>query len=269
MPLSKQGRMSWFDWRGCGLRRIILSVMVLILSATGVGRASDVKTAFEEGNAFYEQRDFESAIRVYESIVHGGAESATLYYNLGNAYFKSGDIGHAVLNYLRAQRLNPSDEDIVHNLEFARRLTRVDMEGVQLNPITSFIESVVDSYRLKLLAWLSSVLFVLFMLALVVRYGIGLRLTALRIGTMVLAVLLVGSAGLTTFKYRIDYLTSRVVIIAEEAPVRNGPTENADIEFQGAPGLVAEIVRRSGDYYNVLFENKRRGWIKRDLVAEV
>ncbi len=251
------------------MRKLILLAALLLVAAAGAVQAADVKAEFEEGNKFYEQRDFESAIRIYESIVHDGAESATLYYNLGNAYFKSGDIGHAVLNYLRAERLDPSDEDIQHNLDFARRLTRVDMEGVELNPISSFLDSVVRPYRLSLLAWVSSIMFVLLILALAARFGLGFHFTALRIGTIALIVLLCVTAGLTTYKYRTAYLTQRVVIVSEDAPVRNGPTANADIEFQGAPGLVAEIVRRSGDYYDVLFENKRRGWIKRDLVAEV
>ncbi len=251
------------------MRKALLYGSIFLLAFVGAVRAADVNAEFEEGNKFYEQRDFPSAIRIYESIVHDGVESPTLYYNLGNAYFKSGDIGRAVLNYLRARRLDPSDPDIQHNLDFARRLTRVDMEGVQLNPISSFLESVVRPYRLNALAWVSSILFVLLVLALVARFGLGFRLTTLKIATWAVAVLLFASAGLTTFKYRTDYLTRRVVIVAEEAPVRNGPTENADVEFQGAPGLVAEIVRTSGDYYNVLFENKRQGWIKRDLVAEV
>ena len=86
------------------------------------------------------------------------------------------------------------------------------------------------------------------------------------IGALVLVLV---AAGLTTFKYRTEFLTRRVVIIADESPVQNGPSQNAGIEFQGAPGLVAEVLSESGGYYSVLFENKRRGWIRRELVAEV
>jgi tetratricopeptide (TPR) repeat protein len=231
--------------------------------------AADFQEEFAQANRFYEQKDYDSAVRLYTSMVEQGAESADVYYNLGNAYFKKGDVGHAVVNYLRAKRLDPSDEDIRHNLEFARQFTRVRMEGVELNPISGFIQSLVEPYRLSTLAWVSSIFFILFCGVLILRYGIGFQGPLVKSGMIAGLVLVLVLAGLTTYKYRTDYLTERVVIVADESPVLNGPTPNADVEFQGAPGLVAEVLTRSGDYYNVLFENKRRGWIRNDLVAEV
>ena len=244
----------------------LIGLLLLLVSGTS---AADFSEEFREANSFFEQRDYESAIRLYESIIADGAESADVYYNLGNAYFKSGDLGHAVLNYLRARRLDPSDEDINHNLEFARQFSRVKMEGVKLNPVTAFVESIVDPYRLSTMAWISSIFFVLFCGVLTVRFGLGFRGPLIKTGVIIGLVLVVVLAGLTTYKYRTDYLTERVVIISEESPILNGPTPNADVEFQGAPGLVAEVLAKSGSYYSVLFENKRRGWIERDLVAEV
>lgn len=250
--------------------KLVIVIMFLILAAAATGAvAADVAVLFEEANARYEQRDYTEAVARYETILDEGVESAQLYYNLGNAYFKAGDVGRAVLNYLRAQRLDPADEDIRHNLHFARQFSRVKMEGVQLNPISSFFESIVAPFRLNALAWISSILFILFCTALAVRYALGFQGIWSRLAVVVTLVLVVAAAGLTTYKYRTEYLTRRVVIVAEESPVYNGPTRNADIEFQGAPGLVAEVLAESGDYLNVLFENKRRGWVRRDLVAEV
>lgn len=230
---------------------------------------ADDASEFRRANEAYEQRDYTAAVGLYEGFLSRGVESAEIYYNLGNAYFKQGDVGRAVLNYLRAERLNPADEDIRHNLEFARQFSRVKLEGVQLNPIQSLFESVVAPYRLSTMAWVSSVLFILFCAALAIRFGLGFRGGWVRAGVIATLVLVLAAAGLTTFKYRTEFLTRRVVIIADESPVQNGPSQNAGIEFQGAPGLVAEVLTESGGYYNVLFENKRRGWIRRDLVAEV
>jgi len=143
------------------------------------------------------------------------------------------------------------------------------MEGVQLNPINTFVESIVGSYKLNTLAWVSSIIFILFCLLLISRFGLGMRNSALRISTTVIFIFLIIISGLTTFKYRNDFLTRRAVIIAEESSVLNGPTNNSDLEFQGAPGLIVEILNESGEYYNVLFENKRRGWIQKDLLTEI
>ena len=164
---------------------------------------------FDSGNKFYENKDFESAARMYENIRSQGFESAELYFNLGNAYFKQGKLGEAILNYMRAQRLNPSDEDIRHNLEFARQFSRVQMEGVELNPINSLFASVVGEYHLNVLAWLSSLFLVLLIIMLIIRYAQGMNSSLIRSGMIIAVILFVISAGLTTFKYRHDYLTRK------------------------------------------------------------
>lgn len=224
---------------------------------------------FKMANQFYQEKDYDSAIRLYQSILNRGVESAPLYYNLGNAFFKRGELGYAVLNYIKARRLNPGDEDILHNLDFARQFSSVQMEGVTLNPINAFLVSIVDRYHLSRLAWIASLFFISVFVFLIVRFGLGIISPVVRAGLTVALTLLIISSGLATFKYRSDYLTRRAVIVAENSPVFTGPSEQSDIELEGAPGLIVEILAESNDYYNVLFENKRRGWIKKELLAEI
>jgi tetratricopeptide (TPR) repeat protein len=249
-------------------KRVLIILLSVLAFSSGVF-AVDAEADFQKANQLFQDKDYAGAIQLYQQILTQGKESAPLYFNLGNAYFKDGDLGRAILYYLKAQRLDPSDDDIKANLDFARKFTSIQMEGVKLNPISTFFESVVGPYRLSTLAWLSSFLFILFFILLGLRYGFGFRTSPLRVGTIVVLVLLVASSWLTTFKYRHDYLTKRAVIVAEECPVYSGPYDQSDIELEAAPGLVVEILSKSGDYYNVLFENKRRGWIKKDLIAEI
>ncbi len=253
------------------MSKLALLVLGLLLfsAVTVVAQPADIDEEFQAANTFYEERDYASAVRLYESILERGIESAPLYFNLANAYFKEGDLGRAVLNYLKAQRLDPSDPDIRHNLEFARQFSQVQMAGVPLNPVSGLLDQMVGSYRLATLGWIASALFVLFVVALIGRYGLGYRTTMVRTVTIVSLVLLVASASLTTWKYYRDYAIRRAVIVAEQAPVHTGPSERADIELEGAPGLVVEILGEDSGYYDVIFENNRRGWIKKDLVATV
>ena len=251
------------------MRRILLlTVSLCLLPAVLFVSATTAQTdEFAMANEFYQNKDYSSAVRLYLSVLNQGGESANLYFNLGNAYFKEGDLGHAVFYYLKARRLSPDDQDIVHNLEFVRQFSRVQMEGVELNPIRTFFTGLVEGHRLGALAWLSSVLFILFVLILCVRFGLGFNNSLVRLGAVVSLVLLLASSGLTTFKYRSDYLTRRAVIIAEDANVHTGPSDQSEVELEGAPGLIVEIISETVDHYDVLFENKRRGWIKKDQVA--
>ncbi len=252
------------------MRRILLIVLpaafALGLTATVLASPED---DFAKGNQFFQDKHYLQAIDSYRLVLSAGQESANLYFNLGNAYFKKGDLGYAILYYLKAKRLAPGDDDIRSNLEFARKMTSVQLEGVALNPVNNLLQTIVSPYQLRTMAWYSSLLFIALMALLIIRFGLGRLFSWLKPAMIVLLILLVTISFLTTFKYREDFLTRRGVIVAAESEVRTGPSDQSDIELHGEQGLVVEILSESNDYYNVVFENQRRGWIKRDLVAEV
>jgi tetratricopeptide (TPR) repeat protein len=245
---------------------MVLSILLAALFATVLIAQ---ETEFLKANKFYENKDYPSAIRLYQAALARDVESAPLYFNLGNAYFKNGDLGLAILNYIRASRLDPSDRDIKSNFEFAKRFSSVKMEGVRLNPISTFFENLITPIALNQLAWFSSASFILLMLILAARFGIGLTSVPIQRFTIFVVIVTFTLSALTTRKYRVDYLDLRAVIVAEQAPVLTRPSDQSDLEFEGAPGLVVDILSETTDYYNVLFENKRRGWIKKEMVAVI
>lgn len=230
---------------------------------------ADPADDFRQGNTFFQEKDYTKAIEAYTRATQQGIGSAALYYNLGNAYFKHGDLGYAVLYYLKARRLEPNDPDINSNLEFARSLATVQLEGVQLNPVNALFESMVAPYRLNSLAWGASVFFVLLTILLLLRFGFGFSYSWLKPVMITVLVALICLSALTTYKYNHDYLTRWAVLIGEEVEVMSGPSDSASLEFQGEQGIVVRIAGESADYYDVIFENQRRGWVKKGLLAEV
>ena len=82
-------------------------------------KGQDPNTLFLEGNKYYEKEDFSGAINNYEKIIELGYESTALFYNLGNACFKSGKLGAAILYYEKAKKINPADKDVSYNLTLA------------------------------------------------------------------------------------------------------------------------------------------------------
>lgn len=239
-------------------------LFMAILAVYGMVHADE--SQFTRGNTLYEGGAYDSAIVQYEAVLASGVESAALHFNLGNAYFKKGDLGHAVLSYLRAKRLDPAAEDITSNLEFARQFSRVQMEGVELSPVDTFLDSLVGHYRLNTLAWWSTLFFILFIGTLIIRFGLGYNLLVVKGVTWAMLILCLTASTLTTYKYRDEYVVKRGVIVVQEATVYSGPSPTASEEFQGSPGLVIEVVGESAGYVDVLFENKRRGWLKADAI---
>ena len=77
------------------------------------------QTTFEQANIAYAEGRYEEAATGYEALLAEGP-NATLYYNLGNACFKQGELAQAILNYERALRLQPNHKDAQYNLKFAQ-----------------------------------------------------------------------------------------------------------------------------------------------------
>lgn len=97
-----------------------ISILFLFLCVMQLAGAAVTK---EEADHAYQNNDFKTAIAQYEEILATQGESAAIYFNLGNSYFKEKEIAKAVLNYERALLLNPGDADIRFNLEMAHSKT--------------------------------------------------------------------------------------------------------------------------------------------------
>ncbi|TLX78292.1 tetratricopeptide repeat protein [Labilibacter sediminis] len=85
---------------------------------------------FEEANTYFSEEKYEEAINTYEEILSSNVESAEIYYNLGNAYYKTGQLPKAILNFERALLLSPHDKDIRHNLEMVNTQITDKLETV-------------------------------------------------------------------------------------------------------------------------------------------
>ena len=103
----------------------LLAVLMLFTLPVGMQAApSYPDSLWHAGVEAYTQGDYASALKDWEDVRATGLISKELYYNLGNAYFKTGEIAPAILWYERAQRLDPSDADVRNNLEYARAATQ-------------------------------------------------------------------------------------------------------------------------------------------------
>ena len=93
---------------------VIALLLLIPLSASAVTK--------ERADSAYAQEHYQQAIADYEALLKSGV-SADIYYNLGNAYYRTDNITKAILNYERALLLSPGDDDIRFNLQMARSKT--------------------------------------------------------------------------------------------------------------------------------------------------
>jgi hypothetical protein len=99
----------------------IVGILLLTLATLCLAKAAppDLNTTFSAANSAYAKGQYQQAITLYQKITTQGYQSGPLYYNLGNAYYKTGATGQAVLYYEKARRLSPGDADLQANLTYA------------------------------------------------------------------------------------------------------------------------------------------------------
>src|ERR1035437_6730290 len=98
------------------------SLLLLIVTTCFIsnGQSNAVSDSLSAANQLYNTAKYQAAIRKYQFVIGQGFESSELYYNLGNAFYKSGNMTYAILNFERAKKLAPNDETITYNLDLAR-----------------------------------------------------------------------------------------------------------------------------------------------------
>lgn len=222
-------------------------------------------------NQDYEAGRFEQAIAGYEAIIEAGIHNSDIYYNLGNAYFKQGDLGWAILNYRRAQYLDPRDGDIANNLNVARTQTidqlEVSGEGIWSNLIQIAEEwlTLNEAALLALILWFGICFFAVPAILLPRLRHLWLSIIA------VLAFFLV--IGLVSIANR--FYTERwyppAVIIAPEVEVTSGPGDSTQYltEFTLHAGAEVQILESRPDWQRITLPGDLQGWVPEQSVELV
>ena len=138
----------------------------ILISLNSIGQEENNTQLWEKANAFYTTEEYGQAVSIYEQIVQSGEESAKLYFNLGNAYYKNGDLNHAILNFERAKVLAPQDEDIEFNLRIANQFVVTKIEELPKPFFLRWKSSVTDKYPTDTWSAISVGAFILFLILL-------------------------------------------------------------------------------------------------------
>lgn len=255
--------------------------LVLLAGTTAVAAPpAVVQELFDRGNAAYDARRFAEAIQHYETLIHKhDVSNGVLFYNLGNAYFRNGDLGRAVLNYRRALRLLPRDRNVRQNLAVVLKYHEdADTARSESGDLWQALVSVRRRYTLNELlgAWVS--IYLILAAALLLRLWLGqvggVRVVfpyVLWIAVAGLVVVGLGVAG--TFAEQ--RLRQEAVIVAPAAPIRTGPGNDYPAPFSMSAGTVVRLLevynrQESGETYaKIELPNGFEGWTPLEWVGLV
>ena len=240
----------------------LLALGVVLFGALGLARADRRDEAWRRGNEAYLHGDYAGAAAAYEELLHQGAVSADLYFNLGDASFRKGALGPAIWAFEKAAALDPGSEDARYNLGEARKVVARQahdrIEGEDRDPL--WIRAV-TALGPSVETWLFVALYLGFfaLLALRPRARDDLR-PALGAGAAVLGAAALLTGALLFGRARLDRLPFGVVL-PDAVAVKDGADDNYRTAFEVHAGLRVRLIEHDQDWVRVRLGNGLEGWV--------
>ncbi|MBQ3710429.1 MAG: tetratricopeptide repeat protein [Bacteroidales bacterium] len=249
------------------MKKIAFLLMVAMVSMAGMAQGHDW---IEEGNAAYNEGNYDQALTCYNSIVEAGMESATLYYNMGNTYYKMKDYPHAILYYEKALKLDPGDEDIRTNLEIANMSVVDKINQIPQSFIKRWWNSLKSSLSADGWAWVSVASFALLLLCLfafLMSRRTGIRKLGFFLG-LVFIVCLAFSVLFAVQGHRDLNRHDEAIIMTPTVNVKSTPSDNSVDLFvlhEGAKVRIIDVMKDRSDpekeWYKIKIADGKVGFL--------
>ena len=226
--------------------------------------ADTAESIWEAANAAYVNGAYRRAAEGYESLLARGLQSAQLYYNLGNACFKAGRIGPAIVNYRRALRLSPGNDDIRYNLEVAAENTKDSIESMPEFFLTAWSRAV--RHTMSSTAWcVLSLVSLAAALALALVYLLASRIGARKAGfygmTAALFIFVVATSFAAAGR-REMVERNEAVVMSSSVSVKSSPDNSATDLFVLHEGTEVRVTNRLDDWCEIVIADGKKGWVR-------
>lgn len=237
-----------------------------IVNATSKLGSRNIVISKSLADSAYIRNDFTTAIQIYEMILRTG-ESADIYYNLGNSYYKIGDIAKAILNYERALILKPANKDIRSNLEIARAKTVDKVTDVPELFFITWLKSITNSMGIQSWAIIAISFFLLFIVSIYFFFfstKIVARKTFFILALFFLVFCVIANIS-AAFQRRVRLNRMNAIIISPSVTIRSTPNDNGTSLFILHEGRKVFIKDDSmKDWKEIQLEDGNVGWVKKN-----
>jgi len=261
--------------------RSLVIAAILMSSATAAAqdkKDSKAPTIVEEAATFgnanraYVEGRFDEAIKRYEALVSAGVVHEDLFYNLGNAYFRSGKMGPAIFNYERALRIDPSMTDAHYNMDVARQVVAervVDrLKGAESEPWWVRLATFFSISQLTIGLIALDVLF--FALLIAVRFlATGFLRTALIASSGFALIALLGTFLLLRGHIYVLEEVHQGVVVADQVVIREGSDARSAEKGKLHPGVRVSLRGRDAGWLRIRLANGMEGWVPESSIGKL
>lgn len=233
--------------------------------------ADSMSALFASGNSSYNKGLYKEALATYQKVFNSDYESSALYYNMGNACYKTGDIPSALLYYGKAHKLSPGDEDINFNIRFVNLRTTDKIDEVPEFFLTRWWKGFILGISANSLAALS-ILFVLLASGILIVYFFTAAVAVKKssfYGAVILFV--IGAFVIFIAGMQVNYFNGHreAVIFSSSVIVKSGPVDKAGALFVIHDGTRVNVLEDSNGWLKIRLANGNEGWIRTGDAKEI
>jgi len=218
----------------------------------------------KQANQAYSKQDYSQASELYKKVLVNGFESFELYYNLGNSYFKQGQLPSAILYYEKAKKLNPSDEDLNFNLKVvnSRIVDKIDpMPELFIKTWSNDLVSLLNADSWAKLAVITFFLFFILLILYLFSKTMMLRKFAFWF-SIVFLVFAITSFVFAKHQFNDVNKVKEAIVFTPTVNIKSSPDQNSTDLFVIHEGLKTRIIDQVNDWYEIRIANGSKGWLK-------
>ncbi len=249
------------------MKRLSL-LFIIVLSALSIVHSQT--DDWQRAEQLYADKQYAAAADLYESMFQYG-ESADLHYNYANALYKSNQIGLAILNYERALRLDPANEDIKFNLDFVNRMKTDKIEPIERFFLTEWLDSLALMLTSNQWAYASIIGFVS-MLVLALLYLFGRKVWLRKTAFFSALFLLLFSVFTMVNAFKIKSLVENnpaAIVLSGSVSVKSSPDDSGTEVFVIHEGTKVNVVSTLGDWSEVRLADGNMGWLQTMTIEKI
>jgi tetratricopeptide (TPR) repeat protein len=253
------------------MKKLVFILSLLLLSSLMHAQQAEQERMIEQANQSYSAAEYEMAISQYESVINSGFESSALYFNLGNAYFKVGNIPTAILFYEKARKLDPTDENIQFNLDLANSRIIDKMDPLPQFFLKAWLKSARNIFTSDQWARTSIVCFILLLLSalfFIISVSVLTRKISFWAGIIFLAFMSV-SLIFSLSSYHEYSRKSTAIIFTPTVTVKSSPNENSVDLFVIHEGTKVYITDLVEGWSEVRLGNGNVGWVRTETYRSI
>ncbi len=226
---------------------------------------------YRDANLAYQEKEYQKAIELYNEVIKQGQIAPELYFNLGNAWYKNGDVPHSILNYERALKMNPRDEDAIINLKIASLKVIDKIDPVPqifykrwTDTLTTLISTNGWSKLLITTLWISLIFAIFFLFGGSVKARkMGFILSGCFLFVFLLTFII------TAKSHNQSHVQEKAIVMSASVYVKSSPDSKGNDLFIIHEGTKVEVLDELKDWKKIKLLNGNIGWLLNSEIEKI